>query len=208
MSKKSRLQKEKQRQDALKKQAELDEQEEREAAKHRESKAAKKMRRSAKRGYANIFTVIASVLMMCAFWYWGFYYGGMMIVGDITGLAENIPPHSGLLFLIADLLMITGIIMSFIRKYIMQGCFTVGGSLLFLYTGHRIVLDIRDRMKKYGVTPDLSDMDTQYEKYFYPILIITAIGAAVMIYGLVRHISKKRTEKRLRDNAPVESIVS
>lgn len=207
MSKKSRLQKEKQRQDERKKLAEQEELEEREAAKHRESKAAKRLRRSARRGYANIFMLSLTVLMLGAFWYWGFYYGGMMIVGDFTGLAENIPKHSGALFLTADLIMLAGIVLSFCKRYILQGYLTVGGSLMFLYASRRVVADIRRRMKEFGVTPDIADMDRQYMGYLYPILVVTALGIAIMTYGIVKYIAKKRKEKQIRDNAPVDSIV-
>lgn len=207
MSKKSRLQKEKKRQDEQRRLESLEELEEREAARHKESKAARKMRRSAKRGYSNLLIVLLSIVMLGAFWYYGFYYGGMSIVGDLRGLAENIPKHTGVLFIIADIAMMIGIVLSFGKRYIAQGFFTVGGSLLFLYTGHRIVRDIQQRMEKYGTTPDIENMDRQYMGYYYPIAIVTVIGAGIMIYGIVRILRKKQREKIKRDNAPVKSIV-
>lgn len=210
MSKKSRLQKEKKPQSESRRLLpleELDELEEKDKARHKQSRSARKLRRSAKRGYSNAVAVLFTVVMLGAFWYWGFYYGGMSIVGDLRGLAENIPEHTGELFIIADAAMLLGIILSFSKRYIAQGFFTVGGSLLFLYTGHRIVADIRERMEKYGTTPDIADMDKQYMGYYYPIAIVTAIGAGIMIYGLVKHYGKKRREKIQRDNAPVKSII-
>lgn len=207
MSKKSRLQKEKKRQDERRRLESLEELEEKEAARHKPSMAAKRMRRQARRGYANAALVFLSVVMLAAFWYWGFYYGGMSIIGDLRGLAENIPDHTGELFIIADTAMLVGIILSFFKRYIAQGFFTIGGSVLFLYTGHRIVADIRERMEKYGVTPDIADMDRQYMGYYYPIAIVTVIGAVIMLCGVIGLCRKKRREKFHRDNAPVKSIV-
>lgn len=207
MSKKSRLHKEKKRQYEHRRIESLEELEEKEAAKHKPSMAAKKLRRQARRGYTNAVLVLLSVVMLAAFWYWGFYYGGMSIIGDLRGLAENIPEHTGELFIIADIAMLIGIVLSFCKRYIAQGFFTIGGSALFLFTGHRIVTDICERMEKYGTTPDIENMDRQYMGYYYPIVIVTVIGAAIMLYGIIGLCKKKRGEKIKRDNAPVKSII-
>lgn len=207
MSKKERLEKQKQRQLERKRAEELEEQREREEARHTESRAAKKMRRSAKRGYGSWVSVLLCILMLAGFLYSGFFYGGIMIVGQFTGAAENMPSHTALLFLISDILMVIGIVLAFAKRYIIQGIFTISGSALYLIAGQRVISDIQQRLEKYYVDPELREMDKTYMRYYYPVAIVTICGAAVFIIALVSFIKKKRRLKRERDNAPVESIV-
>ena len=207
MSKKDKLKKEKARQTERKRLEELEEQREREEAKYRQSRAAKKMRRAAKRGYLSGLMIFFTVLMLISFGYSGFFYGGIMIVGQFTGAAEVMPAHTGLMMLIADALMAVGIVLSFAGKYIMQGVFTVGGSGLYLIAAHRVIADIQARLEKYYVEPELQSMDKTYMKYCYPIIIVTVFGAAVMVIALTAYIRKKKRLKREKDNAPVKSII-
>ncbi len=207
MSKKDRLKKEKARQTERERLDELEEQREREEAKFKESRAAKKMRRAAKRGYPNALMVLFTLLMLASFGYSGFFYGGIMIVGQFTGAAEVMPAHTGLMMLIADALMLTGIVLSFARKYIVQGVFTLGGSGLYLFAAHRVIADIQDRLEKYYVEPELQTMDKTYMKYCYPIIGVTVFGAVILAVALTAYIRKKRRLKREKDNAPVRSIV-
>lgn len=172
-----------------------------------ESRAARKYRRKAKRGYGNAAAFVLTAAMFVLFWIYGFYYGGIAIAGDLTGIAENIPKNTGVLFIAADLLMLAGMIISFCKRYILQGFFTVTGSGLFLWTGHRVVADIRERMDKYGVTPDIENMDRDYMKHYYPAAAITVIGLVIMAAGAAALMKKRRAEREKRDNAPVKSII-
>ena len=207
MSKKDRLKKEKQKQLERKRLDELEEQREREEARHAESRAAKKMRRAARRGYSNALMVFFTVLMLVSFGYSGFFYGGIMIVGQFTGAAEVMPEHTGLMMLIADVLMLAGIVLSFAGKYILQGFFTLSGSGLYLFAAHRVIADIQMRLEKYYVEPELQTMDKSYMKYCYPIAGVTVFGGVIMLLALIVFIRRKKRQKRERDNAPVESIV-
>ena len=162
-----------------------------------ESRAARKYRRKAKRGYGNAAAFVLTAAMFVLFWIYGFYYG----------IAENIPKNTGVLFIAADLLMLAGMIISFCKRYILQGFFTVTGSGLFLWTGHRVVADIRERMDKYGVTPDIENMDRDYMKHYYPAAAITVIGLVIMAAGAAALMKKRRAEREKRDNAPVKSII-
>ena len=207
MSKKQRLEKEKQRQLERRRLDELEEQREREEAKHKESRAAKKMRRAARKGYSSALMIFLTVLMLLPFLYSGFFYGGIMIVGQFTGAAEVMPAHTGLMMLIADLLVLTGIVLSFAGRYIIQGIFTISGSAVYLFAAHRVVADIQERLDKYYVEESLRTMDKTYMRYCYPMAGVTVFGAVIFIIALTAFIRKKRRQKRERDNAPVESIV-
>lgn len=207
MSKKERLKKEKARQTERKRLDELEEEFLKEEAKHRESRAAKKMRRAARRGYSSGLMIFLTILMLASFGYSGFFYGGIMIVGQFTGAAEVMPAHTGLMMLIADVLMLTGIILSFAGKYILQGIFTLSGSGVYLFAAHRVIADIQMRLDKYYVEPELQTMDKAYMKYCYPILGVTVFGAVIFTLALVTYIRRKKRLKREKDNAPVKSIV-
>lgn len=207
MSKKQRLEKEKQRQLERRRLDELEEQIEREEAKHKESRAAKKMRRAARKGYSSALMIFLTVLMLLPFLYSGFFYGGIMIVGQFTGAAEVMPAHTGLMMLIADVLVLTGIVLSFAGRYIIQGIFTISGSAVYLFAAHRVVADIQERLDKYYVEKSLRTMDKTYMRYCYPMAGVTVFGAVIFIIALTAFIRKKRRQKRERDNAPVESIV-
>lgn len=207
MSKKQRLDKQKQRQLEQQRLEEAEERREREEAKYRESRAAKRMRRAAKRGYPNALMLVLTVLMLAAFGYSGFYYGGITIVGQLSKMAENIPAHTAHYMIAADALMFVGIIMSFAGKHIIQAIFNLSGSGLFLYAAHRVVADIRERLEKYYVEPALQEMDKDYMRYYYPIAAVTLISTIILAIALTAKIRKSLRQKRERDNAPVESIV-
>lgn len=207
MSKKQRLDKQKQRQLEQQRLEEAEEQREREEARLRESRAAKRMRRAAKRGYPKGIMIFFTFLMLCAFGYSGFFYGGITIVGQLSGMAENIPAHTAQLMIAADLLMLVGLVLSFAGRHIVQAFFNLSGSGLFLYTAHRVIADIQARLEKYYVEPALQDMDKSYMRYYYPIAAVTLMSALILAIALAAKIRKCRRQKHERDNAPVESIV-
>lgn len=207
MSKKNRLEKEHQKQLERKKQLELDEESERLAARKTQSRAAKKMRRQAKSGYTNAVMIFFTLLMFVSFAYSGFFYGNVMIVGALNGSAEFIPKYIAVLMAVGNLLMFTGIIISFCRKYILQGVFSLAGGAMFMYSSLWIIGDIRERIDKYSVDPSLYELDRQYMKYLLPISGVLIFSLVILIYGIVRAAKRKRAEKIKQDNAPVKSIV-
>ena len=95
MSKKDRLKAQKEKQDRLRKEAELEEQREREEARERQSRSAKKMMKKAKRTKPNgepVYYLILKLLMIVPFAYSGFFYGGVTIVGIMGKYIEPVPP--------------------------------------------------------------------------------------------------------------------
>jgi hypothetical protein len=210
MSKKSRLKAQKDKQIEMKKLADLEELEEKEEAKLKESKAARKMRRKArrekKRGGKAVFMLL-KIIMLAAFLYSGFFYGGVTIVGAMTGAAELIPKSTAWVMIAADVIMAVGLILAFVGKDRVQALFNVTGSAMFLYKGIKIVCDIQERMDKVYVDDDLADMDKSYMLYYYPIAVITVLSLIIAVAAVIRAVKRKRREKIERDNAPVESIV-
>lgn len=207
MSKKSRLKAQKDKQIQMKRLADLEELEEKEAAKYKESRSAKKMRRSAKRGYTNLLFVLMKLLMLAAFLYSGFVYGGIMIVGAFGDMADFIAKKTAAFILSGDVLMIVGLVLVFLNKYKLQAFFNIIGSALFGYAANIIVKDIQQRLEHTYVEPELASMDRQYMGYLYPIFIITVLSVVFLIIGTVRFIKRKNKEREQKDNAPVSSIV-
>lgn len=207
MSKKSRLKKQSEEQIELKKLADLEELEAIEEAKHKESKAARKLRRKAKRGYANIWFVLFKILMLAAFLWSGFFYGGVMVVGSFSSIAEFIPKSTAVMILIGDALMVVCIVLSFLKKHIIQAIFGIPGSLLFLYAAQKIISDIQTRLETVYVDSSETAMDVQYMRYFYPILVFTLFSLVMLIIAIIQAVKRRKKAKFERENAPVASIV-
>ena len=207
MSKKEKLEKEKQKQLNMIKLAELDELEEKEAAKHKQSKAAKKYRRKAKKGYTNGLMVFFAILMTAAFCYSGVFYGGVTIVGSFESIAEFIPKKIAGIMAAGDILMLVGIILAFCKKYRLQAAFSLSGTAAFMYSAQFIISDIQSRMEKVYVDPSIADMDVSYMKYYYPILGVALFSIVIFTIAQIAAIKKKRRQKYERDTAPVKSIV-
>ena len=50
-------------------------------------------------------------------------------------------------------------------------------------------------------------MDKDYMWFYYPIMIVTAISLIMAFVATVKKVRKKKRLQRVRDNAPVKSIV-
>ena len=207
MSKKSKLKRQAEKQLEQKRRDELDEQLEKEKALRRGSMAARKMRRSARRGYVNGLMIFFTLLMLAAFLYSGLFYGGVTIVGALGGFAELIPNSVAYRMIVGDALMLAGIIISFCGKHIMQGAFALTGSAVYLHGALSVINDLRERLDQRGVDPALYDMDKDYMKHYLPILVLTVFSLVILIYGIVTRISENRRRQKQRDNAPVKSII-
>jgi hypothetical protein len=207
MSKKSRLKKQSEKQLEMKRLADLEELEAEEEAKHRESKGARKLRRRAKRGYSKIWFVLMKILMLAAFLWSGFFYGGVMVVGAFSNIAEFIPKSTAIMILIGDALMVVCIVLAILKKHRIQAFFGIPGSLVYLYAAQKIISDIQTRLEEVYVDSSETAMDVQYMRYFYPILVLTLFSLVLFIIAVVQAIKRRRKAKIERDNAPVASII-
>ena len=191
----------------LKKLAELEELEEKAAARERESKSARKLRRSAKHGYADIWLVVFTVIMLAAFCYSGFFWGGVTVVASLEGLAQPIAHRTVYIMLTGIVLMLAGIIISFRKGYKLQAPFTLAGFALYFYSAQVIITDIRKALNSRAVPPELLGMDKEYVLRHYPIIITAVFSALIFIISLIITLRKRHKAKLERDNAPVASIV-
>lgn len=212
MSKKSRLKKQKEKQIQMKKLADLEELEEKEAAKHKESKGAKKMRRKAKHGYVNGLLLALKMIMTAAFLWSGFFFGGVLTVGVLNGYVyidtDTLAPHWVAYFTLAgSVIIFAGIVLSFLKKYLISFALTLTGNVLFMRAVGYIIRILKENLEKRAIDPSLNGMDRTYMIRYYPILITLVMSAVMLIIWIVQTAKRRRREKSERDNAPVASIV-
>ena len=212
MSKKDRLKAQKEKQDRLRKEAELEEQREREEARERQSRSAKKMMKKAKRTKPNgepVYYLILKLLMIVPFAYSGFFYGGVTIVGIMGKYIEPVPPKWVLWAMAAGVVvMFAGILFAFFKKYIVSFILSLGGMISFLKAGGYLIKRIQDKLSNSAVDQALQNMDKEYMGRFYPIIGVAVISAALLICTIIRKLIERKRLQRERDNAPVESIIN
>ncbi|WP_124099856.1 hypothetical protein [Ruminococcus sp. Marseille-P6503] len=207
MSKKDRLKAQSEKQLILKKELERQELAEREEAFAGSSKAGEKLRRKARKG-DNIITLILKLLMILPFGYSAFYYGGIFIVGIATGEMVGMPKRIAVFLGIGAALCLAGLFLAFFSRYILQFAFVAAGTVSFMYSAEYIISETQKKLElNYVSDAELQKLDKTYMTYFYPLIIMTVISAALLAIYIVKRIRKKRAEQREKDNAPVKSII-
>lgn len=211
MSKKDRLKAQAEKQLRERRELEEQEREEREEARRRQSRSAKKMMKKAKRGrYGKepIGFMLLKLLMLVPFTYSGVYYGLILISGIAMGYIEPTPPAWVLPFLAVGIaLTFTGIVLEFFKKHIPSFLLTAGGAWLFIRASKYFVDYIRGRFEVIYVTASLEGMDSDYIRHLYPMGAVAGISLIILLWWIVLKILAARRAKRLRDTAPVKSIV-
>lgn len=211
MSKKDRLKAQKAKQDILQKELEEQERLEKEEARLKQSKAAKKLRKKAKRDKAGrepVICLILKLLMIIPFGYSGFFYGGVLVLGVFGKYIEPLPPKwVGWCALAGIILILAGILLSFFKKYIVSFIIIMGGTGVFLKAGEYMISHIQSRLDKVYVEESLQEMDKQYMGYYYPIMITAGISLILLAINIIRRILKRRRIRYEKDTAPVQSIV-
>ncbi|WP_294405876.1 hypothetical protein [uncultured Ruminococcus sp.] len=210
MSKKDRLKAQKAKQDILKKEAEEQERLEAEEAKLKQSKAAKKMMKKAKRkGREPVFYLILKILMIVPFAYSGFFYGGVLVLGVFGKYITPQPPKwVGWCAAAGIVLILAGIIIAFLKKYLVSFIVTCVGTGVFLKAPQYMIGKIQNILENYTVDESYLDMDKQYMQYYYPIICTAVISLILLIFAVIRKIRDKKQAQHQKDTAPVESIVS
>lgn len=211
MSKKDRLKAQKEKQDRLKREAELEELREKEEARDKQSKSAKKLLKKAKRIRPSgepIYYLILKLLMIVPFAYSGFFYGGVTIVGMIGKYIEPMPPKWVLVTLsVGTAVMLAGIIFAFFKKYIVSFVLCTGGAAAFLKGGNYLINRIQEKLETSAVDSSLQNMDKEYMWRFYPIAALAVISLVLLVCSIIRKFIERRKKQYEKDTAPVESIV-
>lgn len=203
MSKKEHLKAQKLKQDKLKKELEEYEEKERLTAKSKYSKSAKKL------AFGEPFYIfIIKMLMLVPFVYSGFFYGGILAAGVLGDAIDDGPPNwVAYCVIIGDVLMLGGIIFAFFKKYIVSFVLALAGTGVFMKSALFMIRRTQKYLNERAVEESLLNLDKEYMKYYYPILGVAFIALVLLIISLVRGHMKKKAEQRLKDTAPVKSII-
>ena len=206
MSKTDRLKKQSQKQLEEIKKSEKEEALEKEKP-ARESRSAKKLRRQA-RHLDGVLSLVLKFLMLVPFFFSGFYYGGIFIVGISMEQMDDMPRSTALWLGIGVALFIAGIILAFLSKYPAQLGAVAAGTIFFMTGAVRIVNKARSRVGDgIGLTQEQQELPEKWARGLYPILIMTLISALLFIIWLWQVLRRRRRLQNERDNAPVKSIL-
>lgn len=205
MSKKDRLRKQSQRQLDARKAAERSEQKEQDNP--RESKSARRMRRSARKLDSAVMTVL-KVLMCIPFLWSGLYYGGIFVLGITMGQMDDVPGYIAALFGIGSALCLAGLVLAFMSRYIPQFILVLAGTAVYMQGAAYIIDKAVARVGEgYGLTDEQKGLPSKWRLGLYPIMIMTAFSAVLLIIWAVRKLNARRRRQKELDNAPVKSIV-
>ncbi len=153
--------------------------------------------------------LLLKLVMLASFLYSGLFYGGVTVVGVYTG-AMTVTEEGALttasanVMLVGILFMILGLVLVFIKKYILSFMASFLGTVLYLYVAYdRVIKFAADRVSASGEI----DLDNKYKIWYYPIAVFVLISLVLMVISIVKKINKRKQDKNIRDNAPVKSIV-
>lgn len=169
-----------------------------------DSKASKKFMKK-----EPLTLLIIKIIMLASFLYSGFFYGGVTVVGVYTG-AMTVTEKGALTLgsanamLIGILLMLAGLILAFFKRYIISFIASISGTLIYLYVAYERV--IKFAAQRVSASGDLNPQ-TKYMLWYYPIAAFAAGSVALLTVSIVIGVNKKRKARKMRDNAPVKSII-
>ena len=172
-----------------------------------ESKAAKKLRTSAKKHNNTVSTVI-KFLMLVPFLWSGIYYGGIFVIGISMEQMDDVPGRIAVFIGIGTLVCLVGIIFAFLSRYITQFCIIAAGTVLYMIGASYVVAKASERIGDgIGLTEEQKGLADKWQRGLYPMLILAALSAALLAVWLInRHLDARRRREEF-DNTPVKSII-
>ncbi|MBR1423255.1 MAG: hypothetical protein IJ571_07445 [Ruminococcus sp.] len=210
MSKKDRLKAQKQKQEKLKKQAELDElkQKEEYESGSKESKAVRKMKKQSGIKDEPFYYMILKIIMLLGYGYSVFFYGSITIIGILGKYIEPTPPKWVLWVFIGSWITITaGMFLSFFKRYFSAFVLCIGGMIAYLHGANYMIEKIQMYLRTHTVKPELMDMDKEYMLRYYPIGIVGFISFVLLVITVIRLLLIRMRKQQIKDTAPVRSIV-
>lgn len=205
MSKKDRLKKQSLQQLEAKKAARQEEENERKTA--GESSAAKKLRRNAKK-HNGAETLILKILMCVPFIWSGICYNIIFLMGISMDQIQDVPGRMSVYLGVGALICLAGLIFAFLSKYIVQFALIFVGSMMFMHAARFIVGKAQELISAgHGLTESQMGLASKWRWGLYPILVMTAFSAALMLIYLLRRRAAKLRLRREYDNSPTKSII-
>lgn len=210
MSKKSRLRALKAKQLSAQKEYEQYENELKEQARGgKRSRAAVKYEKKGKKALIRkepVFAKILRFVMLLPYAVNGLFLGSITVIA-ILFLDLDMPDSKAYLILASDVLITSGLIFTFMKKYIPAFGFNAVGTGLFVSVGVSFVTKIQNHMETHHVDPEYANMDVKYMLYFYPMLILGICSAVLFVYKIVTIINRRKRERDRFNNMPVKSII-
>ena len=155
-----------------------------------------------------IVCLILKILAVGVYLYSCFFYGGVTVIGILSGYVNNTGSKYAYYMLAGVILLLASLLLMFFKKYIASFALNIIGTILYMKTAVFLVENVRRLLENNYVTDaKILDLDKTYIYRHYPELAFLALGAALLIINIVRRYLKYRRLKAERDNAPVKSII-
>ncbi len=206
MSKKSRLRAQKAKQ--LIQQKELERQEAEQAIKARtggKSRSALKYEKQALKKENGLVKAL-KIIMLLPYLVNGVFLGTITVIA-ILFLDLNMPDSKAYLIIGAMVLATIGLVLTFLRKYILAFLPCGIGTGMFVSVGVSFVTRIQNHMENFYVDESMKNMDIKYMLYFYPMLIFGVCSLLLFALKIITLLRDKKREKDRYNNLPVKSIV-
>ena len=204
-SKKERLKEQAQKQAEERKQQKLlEEKEKNDVLKdNKKSKASQKLLKK-----EPIACLILKLLAVIVYMYSCFFYGLVTVIGIYNGQVNNVPLKYATFMLAGILLLFAALVLMFFKKYIISFVLNIAGTILYMKTAVFLVEKVKKLLDENYITDaDILKLDKTYMRRHYPEYAFLALGAVLLIISTVRRYIRYKRRKRLRDNAPVKSII-
>ena len=155
-----------------------------------------------------IVCLILKILAVGVYLYSCFFYGGVTVIGILSGYVNNTGSKYAYYMLAGVILLLASLLLMFFKKYIASFALNIIGTILYMKTAVFLVEKVRKLLDENYVTdPSVLSLDKTYMKRYYPEYAFLALGGILLAISLVRRFLRYRRKKQIMDNAPVKSIV-
>ncbi len=209
MGKKERLKRQKQKQDEVLRQDQMEE-----AALQKSGTKSKQLEKFKKR--ENPFYLVIKILESIGYAWSAFFVGIITLIAiqqDILKANEEIQSTTDfdkifILISIGIVLFTVMLVLSWRKKYLLAFGFSAVATWVYIVGANELIRPVKNYLANTAVEESLQNMDKKYMAYYYPAAVLLILALIPAVIKTVQYIKRKRLEKRARDNAPVKSIIN
>lgn len=211
MTKKEKLQKQKEKQLLRQKQEEQEELRLKENFK--ESKVSEKYKKKKGSVSEPIYYLILKLTMLAPYGYSVLFWGGILSIALLGGMINEFDfseasKLTAVWIISAAAVMAASLVFEFFKKYIAGFASALVGTFLYFHGVGQFIDPITKYLSESAVDPQLMDMDKKWMHRCYPAAVFAVLAGLLLAIKLISRYIEHRKEKNIRDNAPVKSIVS
>ena len=134
--------------------------------------------------------------------------GGIFVLGISMGQMDDVPGYVAALIGVGAALCLVGLVLAFLSKYIPQFAFILVGTVVYMQGASYIIDKAVTRVGEgIGLTEEQKEFPSKWRFGLYPIMLMTALSAVLLIIWIVRKLRAKHRRQKDFDNSPVKSIV-